>query len=125
MRFTRLPVAAISALLLAAPVLAHPKLLSTDPAANATVAPTQRIELHFSEKLVPAFTGGQVAMTDMPGMRMKGPMAMTATSSIGPDGTTLVIALARPLPAGSYTVNWHAVASDTHRVEGSLAFRVQ
>lgn len=106
----------------AAPLAAHPKLVSTAPADKATVKPTKSIELHFNEKLVAQFTGGDVTMDAMPGM---GAMKMTTTSSIGPDGKTLVLTLAAPLPAGGYTVAWHAVTADTHRVKGSFAFKVK
>ena len=29
-----------------------------------------------------------------------------------------------PLEPGTYTVDWRAVSTDTHRVNGSLTFRV-
>lgn len=122
MRAVSLPIASI--LLAAAPLAAHPKLVSTTPAAKAAVAPTKTIELHFNEKLVAQFTGADVDMTDMPGMKMA-PMRMTAKSAVGADGKTLVVTLDKPLPTGGYTVAWHAVAADTHRINGSFAFTVK
>ncbi|MBO9575431.1 MAG: copper homeostasis periplasmic binding protein CopC [Sphingobium sp.] len=111
-----------STLLAAAPLAAHPKLVSTTPAAKTTVKPTNKIELHFNEKLVAQFSGGDVTMSAMPGMA---DMPMTAKSSLGADGKTLVLTLAAPLPEGGYTVAWHAVAADTHRINGSFAFTVK
>ncbi|NNM77787.1 copper homeostasis periplasmic binding protein CopC [Sphingomonas sp. ID1715] len=105
---------------------AHPKLVSATPAANATVSRTAKIELHFSEKLVGQFSGVDLVMTDMPGMKMNGPMKMNGVAvAVGPDGKTLVATLKAPLPAGSYKLDWHAVSADTHRVNGSYTFQVK
>lgn len=105
---------------------AHPKLLSGTPAANAIVARTAKIELHFSEKLVGQFSGVDLVMTDMPGMKMNSPMKMGGLSiAVGPDGKTLVATRKTPLPAGSYKLDWHVVSADTHRVNGSYSFKVK
>lgn len=109
----------------ASPALAHPKLESGTPAANATVKPTKQIELRFNEKLVPAFSGATVVMTAMPGMADHGEMKVGAKASVGKDGKSMVIALAKPLPAGDYRVDWYAVAGDTHRIKGSHSFKVR
>ena len=105
---------------------AHPKLVSATPAANATVARTAKIELHFSEALVSQFSGVDLVMTDMPGMKMNSPMKMNGVAvAVGPDGKTLVATLKTPLPAGSYKLDWHAVSADTHRINGSYTFQVK
>lgn len=108
-----------------APLLAHPKLLSSTPAAESTVAPLSRIEVAFSEKLVPQFTGATLARTDMPGMPMHAPMQMKVASSVDADGTRLVVTTSKPLPKGSYKLSYHVVSTDTHRVEGGFGFKVQ
>lgn len=109
----------------ASPALAHPKLLSASPAPNATAASTSRLKLAFSERLVAKFAGASLAMTAMPGMAMPAPKSIAATASVGPDGKTLNVALARPLAAGTYKLAYHVVSVDTHRVEGSYVFRVK
>lgn len=109
----------------AGPAFAHPKLMTSTPAPNSVVKATSSIALHFSEGLVAQFSGVQIMMTDMPGMKMTAPMAIgTAKTSVGPDGKTLIIALKSPLTTGSYTLAWHAVSADTHRVAGSYSFKV-
>ncbi|RZM13863.1 MAG: copper resistance protein CopC, partial [Sphingomonas sp.] len=60
-------IAAVAALTLAGTAYAHPKMLSANPAANATVAKPAHIELHFSEKLMPAFSKAELIMAAMPG----------------------------------------------------------
>lgn len=116
--------AAIAALGLAAtPALAHPKLVSATPAANASVGAASRVQLAFSEKLMAKFSGADVAMTGMGGME-HAPMKIAAKSAIGADGKTLVLTFAKPLAKGSYRVDWHVVTADTHRVTGTYNFTV-
>jgi len=112
-------------LLTAATANAHPALVQTTPAANATTAAPARIELRFSERLVEAFSGADLLTVDMPGMKMDKPSKEAATAAIGADGMTLILTPAKPLPAGTYRVDYHVVSTDTHRVTGSFTFRVQ
>lgn len=124
MRFT-FPVLAVAAALVALPAAAHPKLVSSTPAANATVKPTAKVELRFSERLVARLSTAQVVMTGMPGMTDHPPMPMQARAAIAPDGSTLVLTFARPLAAGSYKVAWQVVSADTHNAQGSFDFKVR
>jgi methionine-rich copper-binding protein CopC len=117
----------VAAALLIAPVAAyaHPKLLSATPAPNSVSARTARIQLAFSESLVAQFSGADLAMTEMPGMKMNAPDRMPAKSTLGADGKTLVITLPKALPVGTYKLDWHVVSTDTHRVAGSYTFQVK
>lgn len=109
-----------------APALAHPKLVSSSPAASATVAATNRLTLTFSERLMPRLSGIDLAMTGMPGMANHAPMKIGGLrTTVGEDGKTLIAALPRPLAAGTYKLDWHAVSVDTHRIAGSLTFTVR
>lgn len=105
---------------------AHPKLITGTPAPNATVSGPTKIELSFSEKLVAQFSGLDIVMTDMPGMKMPSPMKMTGIKAmVGPDGKTLVATFAKPLPSGTYRLDYHIVSADTHRIQGSYTFKVK
>jgi len=105
--------------------MAHPRLTAASPAANATVAAPSRIQLVFSENLVGQFSGIDLTMTEMPGMKM-GPMKISGvTATVAPDGKTLVVALARPLATGTYKLDYHVVSADTHRIQGSYTFKVR
>ncbi|MBO9579597.1 MAG: copper homeostasis periplasmic binding protein CopC [Sphingobium sp.] len=117
----------VAAMLLVAPVaaFAHPKLVSATPAPNVATAPTARLQLVFSEGLVAQFSGADLVMTEMPGMKMNAPMKMPATAALGADGKTLLVTLPKALPAGSYKLSYHVVSTDTHRVEGNYSFRVR
>ena len=117
---------AAAALAVATPALAHPKLVASNPAANAIVAKPSSLQLRFSEKLVGQFSSVDLVMTGMPGMANHGPMKINGVAtSVGADGKTLVVKLKQPLAAGSYKLDWHAVSADTHRVNGSYSFRVK
>lgn len=118
---------AASALAVAAPALAHPRLLSATPANGATINPVNRVSLAFSEQLVRRLSGMDVVMTGMPGAG-HAPHAMKISGvkvSVGRDGKTLNAITVRPLPAGTYDVNWHAVSTDTHRMTGKVTFTVR
>mgnify|MGYP002780558462 CR=1 FL=1 len=101
---------------------AHPKLVSASPAANATVAKPARIQLRFSEKLMPAFSKADLTMAAMPGMAA---MKVASTAALAADGRTLVVTPKAPLHAGRYSVAWQIVSTDTHKVAGSYAFAVK
>ena len=124
-RKTAFAVAMAASVLAATAVQAHPKLNSANPAANAVGASPTRIQLVFSEALVAQFSGIDLTMTEMPGMKM-GPMKMNGvTTTVAADGKTLVATLATPLPVGTYKVDYHVVSTDTHRIQGSYTFKVQ
>jgi methionine-rich copper-binding protein CopC len=105
--------------------LAHPKLLSSTPGANAEVPAPESIELRFSEDLMPQFSAASLFMTGMPGMTGHPPMKMAIKVSATKDPKTMVITPTQALPAGSYRVDWRAVSSDTHPVTGSVPFSVK
>lgn len=115
---------ALALLGVASAAQAHPKLVSASPAANATVVEPGRVELRFSEKLMPKFSGADLMMTGHGGAS-HAPMKVTATAAVAGDGSTLVLTPKAPLVPGRYTVAWHVVSSDTHRVAGNYAFAVK
>jgi methionine-rich copper-binding protein CopC len=89
--------------------------------ANATVAKLARVQLRVSEKLVPAFSKADLMM-EAKGMAA---MKQLSTSALAADGRTLVITPQGPLDPGRYTVSWHVVSTDTHKIAGSYVFAVK
>jgi len=105
---------------------AHPRLMSATPAPNSVVAAPSRIALRFSEKLIGPMTAADVMMTGTPGKPSHQPVKVADfKAALAADGKALVLARAKPLPAGTYRVAWHAVSVDTHRVAGAFAFSVK
>ena len=123
MRRFALP-AALTLLGLASEAQSHPKLVSASPAPNASVAKPARVALQFSEKLMPKFSGADLMMTEYGG-KAHPPMKVAATAGVTDDGRTLVVTPKSPLGSGRYSVAWHVVSADTHRVAGNFAFAVK
>lgn len=110
----------------AGPAFAHAKLVSSTPAANATVDKPGKIVLVFNEKLMAKFAGAELIMTAMPGMADHQPMKMSGfTTAMSADGKTLTLLMKRALSSGTYEVKWFAGGADTHRMEGTFAFAVK
>lgn len=101
----------------AGPAAAHARLVSATPAPDATVAAPRTISLTFSERAVPAFSGFDV-------VNAAGEKVAIRTA-VAADGKTLTGTLARPLAAGTYSVQWRLASSDGHRMTGSYAFSVR
>ena len=114
-------------LAVAVPALAHPALVSASPAAAATASNVRTVTLAFNETFLPQMSGLEIVMTGMPGMAGHHPAMKVAGVKVAAsaDRKSLVATLARPLPAGTYDVNWHAVGTDTHRVSGKVSFTVR
>jgi hypothetical protein len=99
---------------------AHPKLVKTDPPADtATATSPKELRLTFNEELVTKFSG--VEVTDEKEKKIE----IGSTSPDPSDKKQLVAVLPKPLAEGVYKVNWHAVGSDTHRVQGSYSFTIK
>lgn len=113
----------LSLLLATAPAFAHAELVSSIPAAGAKASNVKSVTLTFDDPLMAPLSGMDIVMAAMPGMSA---MKMSGVKvAIGKDGKSLVATLAKPLPAGSYDVNWHAVSDDNHRVTGKVSFTVR
>ena len=116
---------AVLALGVGATAEAHPKLLRTTPAANATVDAPTRVMLAFSERLIGPMSGGDIIATALAGHGTTAAMKVAGVTSAVIGGKSLMLTLKRPLAPGSYRLNWHVVSVDTHRVQGTLSFKVK
>ncbi|WP_157218577.1 copper homeostasis periplasmic binding protein CopC [Flavisphingomonas formosensis] len=103
---------------------AHSKLLSSSPAADATVTKPTKLTLTFSETFLAPMSGVEIVMTGMPGMADHPPMPIAGFKT-SVEGKTMVVTLPRALPTGSYELKWHIVGADQHRMEGGYGFKVK
>ncbi|NBC36427.1 copper resistance protein CopC [Novosphingobium sp. FSY-8] len=118
--------AASAAMAIAAPAIAHPKVVTATPAEGATLAQVPAVSLTFSEALVADGSSVSIVMTAMPGMADHPPMKMGGVKvALSEDKLTLTATPARPLPKGSYAAKWFVTAANGHTVEGALTFTVQ
>ena len=115
-----LVLAAVAASLTATVAHAHPQLKSAGPAPGSVVAASPKaISMQFNEAVVANFSG--VELTDQSGKKYE-----TGAASLSPnDKKQLIVPVTGNLAPGKYTVNWHAVGDDTHRVEGKFNFELK
>ncbi|MDK2759153.1 MAG: copper homeostasis periplasmic binding protein CopC [Blastomonas fulva] len=108
-------------------VLAHTKLVSSTPAANATVpaANARSINLVFNEKVIASTLKVELVMTGMPGMKDHAPMTVPFSSMMAKDGKSIMLMPKRALAAGTYQVSWSAAGADTHRMGSQFSFTVR
>lgn len=116
------PLAALGIAALAAtaiPADAHAHLISSIPAADASVTvPPLELAFHFTEQVEPAFTG--VTLRDTSGVVV--PTGATTLDTADP--TAIAVPIQSGLADGRYTVGWHAVALDGHKTSGTYDFIV-
>ncbi len=110
-----LPIAALALLAAAGEASAHAHLLTSAPAAGATVAAPKQLSLGFSEKLEPKFSGLELTKAD--GAKV----AVTAAVA----DKAITVTPSAPLAPGAYKVTWHAVAADGHKTNGDYGFTVK
>lgn len=107
---------AAAAVLFAGPAAAHARLVSSVPAADATTPAPKTITLTFSEKVIPAFSGFELAASGR---------KAAVTTSVSKDGKSLVGVVSGALKPGPHVVTWHAASGDGHRMSGTVAFQVK
>ena len=102
--------------LLAGPASAHDVLVSSDPAADASVSgDLDRVTLTLSEPPISGLqTGIVISVTDAGG-------AEHTSSAVRVDGTTIAKD-ADLTTAGTYRVRWRSVSVDGHPISGEYGF---
>jgi copper resistance protein C len=117
-RAMRISIAALSLVFLTVSAVAahaHASLARASPSAGSTMsAAPHEVVLTFTERLEAAFSN--LTVTDASGTEVSQGKAQV-------NDNTMHISL-RPLNAGIYKVNWRAVSTDTHKIEGSFTFGV-
>ncbi len=109
--------AAAALLVPALPAAAHDELVSTDPAAGATLQslPAQ-ITFSYSADILTDAGATVIEVTDSSG-------ASLANGAPTVSGAEVTQALAGPA-SGTVTVKWRVVSSDGHPIDGDFAFTV-
>ena len=104
-------------LLLPRLALAHAHLVSSTPAAGATVhAGNVAIELHFNSRVD--------AQHSTVGIEIAGGSGQAAIVHDTPSSETTLNAHAT-LPPGAYTIRWQALSTDGHITRGEIPFTVK
>ena len=102
----------------AAAAFAHAHLVRATPAESGTVksAPNE-VVLKFNERLEPAFSSAVIRDSG-------GKQVDKADAHVDKADRTVVRVSLPPLDPGVYTVEWKAMSSDTHKINGNFTFRV-
>jgi methionine-rich copper-binding protein CopC len=113
-------VAALAALAIASAADAHPQLKAAGPAPGSVVtASPKALRIQFNEGIVLGFSGLEI--TNASGQKQP-----VGEASLSPtDKKELIVPLSAQLAPGKYTVAWHAVGDDTHKVDGKYSFEVK
>lgn len=100
------------------PASAHAFLDHASPAVGSSVpAAPAAVTLWFTQDLEPAFSS--VTVTNPAGQRVD-----LGSARVPPGQPAELQVGLKPLPPGTYTVNWHVISVDTHPTEGSFTFTV-
>lgn len=112
--------AAATAAMVAAPAFAHTKLVSANPAPNATVRSVpKQLQITFNEAVLPRFV--TLAVTGPDGAKLH--VASVAVDDKNKARVGAVVhGFERP---GAYKVDWTAAGSDMHRMTGSYSFTLR
>src|SRR6195256_4530949 len=113
-------VAVLATLAVASAADAHPQLKPAGPAPGSVVkASPKALRIQFNEGIVLGFSG--IEVTDAAGKKQP-----VGEASLSPtDKNQLIVPLTGELTPGKYTVAWHAVGDDTHKVDGKYNFEVK
>ena len=113
--------AAAAAAMVAGPAFAHTKLVTANPAPNATVraVPNHQLQITFNEPVMPRFV--TLAVTGPDGAKLH-----VATVEVDPKNKSRVNAVVHGFQRpGAYKVDWTAAGSDMHRMTGSYSFTLR
>lgn len=114
------PVLIVGVVLMAArpAAQAHAFLDHASPAVGSSIpSRPAAVTIWFTQDLEPAFS--DMTVTNAAGQRVD-----LGKAQVPPGGPNQLQIGLRPLPPGTYTVNWHVVSVDTHPTQGTFTFDI-
>ncbi len=97
---------------------AHAHLVRATPAVGGTVhTPPSEVTLRFSEKLEPKFSS--VVVRDAACKQVD-----KGDSTVDKADRKVIRVLLPPLEPGVYKVEWKAMSTDTHKIDGNFTFKI-
>lgn len=113
------PTLLIALALPATALVMHPKLVSSSPAANTTVATSPAsVTATFNEKITVGLS--RLTLWDAASRAV----ALDSFTTAADDNKTLTAKVPTPLVPGRYTVRWQAAGGDGHPMKGEFTFGV-
>lgn len=111
----------LAGVFMSAAAIAHPRVLSSSPAANAAVAAPTQIDVTFSEDLLARGSRAELFM----GHGRLWMKVAAAPAQVLADGRTLRTVPNAALVPGNYRLQWRTVGSDSHPMSGEIDFSVK
>jgi methionine-rich copper-binding protein CopC len=106
-------------LALPSPAWAHAFLDHADPKVGSAITGSpKQVRIWFTQELEPAFSSIEVDNAE-------GKQVDAKDCRVDAKDKSLVEVSLPPLPAGTYTVAWHVVSTDTHRTQGHFEFTIK
>lgn len=102
---------------------ARTMLVESRPEQGSTVSEPTTFDLTFSEPVAPADLSITLTMTAMPAMANHRPMTIKGFDVI-PMNTKVSLRFPRPLPKGTYRLDWTVRDTPAEPATGSLMFKV-
>jgi hypothetical protein len=102
---------------------ARTTLVESQPEQGTIVSQPTAFDLTFSEAVAPADLSITLTMTAMPGMAHHRPMTIKGFDVV-PVGTKVTLHFPRPLPSGTYRLDWTARVAPAEPATGSVTFKV-
>jgi copper resistance protein C len=98
---------------------AHAFLDHSDPKVGSTVANSPaKVKIWFTQELEPAFSSIEVKNSQDKQVDKK-------DAHVDAKDKSLLEVSLPSLPAGTYTVIWHVISTDTHRTQGHFEFTIK
>ncbi|HEX4260474.1 MAG TPA: copper resistance protein CopC [Acetobacteraceae bacterium] len=117
-RFPLVAALALAGTLAASDASAHAYPKTETPASGSTIQTAPgTVAIEFDDELVPAFTA--MTVTNAAGQSVD-----RGASHVGAGDKRHLSVAVQKLPAGTYTVDWHATDTDTHKTKGRYSFTV-
>lgn len=122
---TCLGILLVNVLIMAVPLtaVAHAKMLRSTPGDGEVLRQPSQVELWFNELLDAKFNSIAVFPADQLNVKPRADLTKGEAQVDPKDRTHLVVPL-KPLPPGSYTVEWRVLSLDGHSAPGRFEFRV-
>jgi copper resistance protein C len=113
----RVSLAALVAIVVVTPAIAHSLLLESSPAAEASLTmPPSQLTLRFNNRIEKRLS--RITVLDERGA------AHDLAIAVADGGADRLTAAVPPLAPGAYRVEWHVLSTDGHVVSGSFGFRL-
>lgn len=103
---------------------ARPTVITSQPNEGSAISKPTSLDITFSQPVAQHALSVSLMMTSMPGMAHQKPMPIKGFA-ITTQGQRVSLRFPRPLPIGTYELDWRIAGTTASETAGSLKFRVK